>query len=415
MLYLRPMDYRQRLLDIIEFLKPYQRIWQNEIMLMYPNPLEGFPIEWIEEIAAIKDKKDIMRLEVKDFSGLVQNPSFQKFHQRIEELTAFPKSQVLTPMPADSFTFLHMIPKKQHEIKILAPAINELYQNQKIHEVIDIGGGIGLLAQTLSNQYGLNLISLDLDPILQKTGLGRNKKNAKRMDHFVRYEKVKVARDEKDFLKHLTSKTMTVGLHTCGPLAVDQIMGSSQQQVKALINFGCCYHKLKSDQKISKFAQEHCPWIISPFALTLASRGHKKLQEKDYDLKLKVKSYRFAFHFLLHDHYNKKELVTLGNSKPKDYDKSFSTYALEQFKRIKLTPKHSPEELDEYFQNPERKKLIWDMLAAEIIRNSLGRLVEVSLLLDRVIYLQEQNYKAELLVFFDETISPRNLGIVARL
>jgi hypothetical protein len=87
---------------------------------------------------------------------------------------------------------------------------------------------------------------------------------------------------------------------------------------------------------------------------------------------------------------------------------------LEQLKRINLQAKHTKEELDFYFFDSYRQDLIWKMLAAGFLRNALGRLLEMYILLDRVIFLEEQGYKVDLLEFFEESISPRNLGIVAQ-
>jgi hypothetical protein len=103
----------------------------------------------------------------------------------------------------------------------------------------------------------------------------------------------------------------------------------------------------------------------------------------------------------------------LGNSSPKLYDESFGDYVIEQFRRIHLPLRHTKEELNTYFAQPARQDLIWKMLVAGLIRNAFGRLMELYILLDRALYLEEHGYKVELLEFFDEPISPRNLGIVA--
>jgi hypothetical protein len=137
------------------------------------------------------------------------------------------------------------------------------------------------------------------------------------------------------------------------------------------------------------------------------------MHEKDYELKLKVKFFRYAIHILLHDEYGMKELISLGNSSPKLYDESFGNYVIEQFRRINLPLQHTKEELDAYFADSERQQLIWKMLTAGLIRNAFGRLMELYILLDRALYLEEHGYKVELQEFFDEPVSPRNLGIVA--
>jgi hypothetical protein len=411
------MNHRERFLQIRDFLKPYQRIWQNEIMLMYPNTFEGYPLEWIEELRQYQDKNDVIKLEKKEVNGLVKSPELKFFYDEIARLTQLPDAPKYPAMPEDRFTWLFIIPKKQHEIKRLAPHIHHLYQKKNIHDVIDIGGGIGLLAQTLSNYFQLNVTSIDMNSHFQETGMERNLKNAKNPNHKVNYKNLKVSSDS-EFSQLLKSNVMPVGLHTCGKLALDLIQVSSAQRVPILVNFGCCYHTLDVStdlQNISQFAQNNDPLWMNKFALTLSCRAHRKMDEKDYALKLKVKLFRYAIHILLFDHYETTELVTLGNSSPKLYDESFGVYVFEQFKRIGINPKHTLRELNIFFENPDLQILIERMLAAGLIRNALGRVMELYLLLDRAIFLEEKGYKVEVQEFFDEELSPRNIGITAEL
>jgi hypothetical protein len=411
------MNHRERFLQIRDFLKPYQRIWQNEIMLMYPAPLEGYALEWIEELRQYQDKNDVIKLEKKEVDDLVKSPELKFFYDEIARLTQLPEAPKYPAMPEDRFTWLFIIPKKQHEIKRLAPHIHHLYQKKNIHDVIDIGGGIGLLAQTLSNYFQLNVTSIDMNSHFQKTGMERNLKNAKNPNHKVNYKNLKVSSDS-EFSQLLKSNVMPVGLHTCGKLALDLIQVSSAQRVPVLVNFGCCYHTLDVStdlQNISQFAQNNDPLWMNKFALTLSCRAHRKMDEKDYALKLKVKLFRYAIHILLFDHYEITELVTLGNSSPKLYDESFGVYVFEQLKRIGINPKHTLRELNIFFENPDLQILIERMLAAGLIRNALGRVMELYLLLDRAIFLEEKGYKVEVQEFFDEELSPRNIGITAEL
>lgn len=405
------MDYRHRLIQIRDFLKPYQEMWQNEIMLMYPEPLKGYPMEWIEELRSIKDKNDIIKLEKKEVEGLVKEPTLLEFYTRIQELTTLDAAPVYPQLKEDAHTWTFMTVKKQHEIKRVVPHVHAVAQKLNIPGIIDIGGGIGLLAQSLHNHFSLKVTSIDMNPTLQETGKKRYGKEK------VEYKNLKVEPNS-EFSNLLSTKTMTVGLHTCGRLALDIIRESSNKKVPALINFGCCYHNLfqaEDLQNISSFAQEHGKLWMDKFALTLSCRAHNKMPEKEYDLKLKVKFYRYAIHILLHDHYGLKELVTLGNSSPRLYDEPFGHYALEQLQRIKLTSKHTLEELNAFFHNPELQILIERMLMAGLIRNALGRVLELYLLLDRAIYLEERGYKVRLEEFFDEELSPRNIGITAEL
>lgn len=409
------MDPKKRLQEIAQFLKPYQRIWQNEIMLMYPDPFQDYPDDWLQELASIRRPEDVIRLERRDYAGIIHGSPLLSFYQRIDELCSLPALPEYPAFPAHKFSFLFMIPKKQHEIKKLAPFVNDFYQRHQIQKLVDIGGGIGNLAQSLTNHYNLKTTSVDMDSSLQKTGMNRHKKNYVVGHHQVEYLNVKVGPDEKEFQTILNEDSMTVGLHTCGALANYQIQSSVKRNIKGLINFGCCYDKLERDpssQNIS-LAGKEAGLYLNQFALTLAARAHRKMNEKDYEFKLKVKYFRYAIHFLLYDEYEIKELANLGNSPRQLYEESFGTYALEQLHRLGLRPHHTKEELDEYFNLRSRQELIHKMLAAGLLRDALGRPLELYLLLDRVCYLREQGYHAEMLEFFDESISPRNIGIVA--
>ena len=126
-----------------------------------------------------------------------------------------------------------------------------------------------------------------------------------------------------------------------------------------------------------------------------------------------MKSYRYCIHFLLHDEYGKEGIVPLGNSNPKLYDESFGVYALEQLDRIGVAPKQTQEELDNYYLEPSRQTLLWEMISSGIIRNTFGRLLELYILLDRAIFLEEQGYEVKVEEIFDETISPRNISLTA--
>lgn len=384
---------------------------------MYPECLAGYNLAWIESLAALRDQATQIKLERKEVQGILTNPELVTFYQTIENLCQTPSIPKLDPLPETPFTYSFMIPKKQHEIKRLAPFVQHFYKSNKLQTIIDIGGGIGLLAQTLSNAYALPVQSLDMDPQLQETGRKRHEKNATHPEQKVRYRQLKVAATDSEFLRLLSPTVLTLGLHACGSLSVDQLRASVLKQSGGIINFGCCYHKMSQspeDQNISDFARTMPNKVqLSPFALTLASRAHRKMDEKDFFFKGKVKRYRYTLHILLHEKYGQKELISFGNSNPKLYDESFSNYVRVQFQRAGLELKQSDAELEAFYQNHDLQEYVWRMQMAGLIRNALGRLLEMYLLLDRAIFLEETGYKVQLLEFFDEPVSPRNLGIVA--
>lgn len=410
------MNFQTRMRRIYDFLKPYQNIWQNEIMLLYPQCFDSFPTDWLDEISQISDTSKLLQLEKKYYQGIIKHPSLIHFYQEIEELCQFPQAHSPSLLPEDKYTWIRVIPKKQHEIKKLAPIINDYYQTYEIEKIIDIGGGIGLLSQTLAKYYQLNIISLDMDSQLQETGRLRFQKYGGGQQG-LNFKQVKVSTGEPNFLAELTPQRMTMGLHTCGTLAVDQIKASAEGRLKAIINLGCCYLKLSDkgdDQNISKFAKSFpSPLVLNPFALTLACGAHRKVSLESVSFKRQVKSYRYSLHILLADYYQRPQLTIFGNSSGKDYDGTFSDYVRTQFQKVSIELQHNEEELEAFYQ--EKLPVVKRMYAAGFIRDALSRLLEVYLLLDRALYLQEMGYEVDILETFDEDISPRNLGIFAHL
>jgi SAM-dependent methyltransferase len=410
------MNHEQHFLSIIDFLLPYENIWQYEILLIHENLEDFYPKVWLDELELITDPQIILDLEQKNYHQHLKNPELRNFYEKSLQLTTFEQYQNSKTLPENHYTFLYTIPKKQHEIRHLAPLINERMLNSNSKRVVDIGGGVGLLAQTVSNTYRHKVTSLDLDPVMQERAKKRNKKNTPDRDHLVEYRTIKI-QNEDDLSEVFQKDDLTVGLHTCGPLANYQIKASVKQNVKEMISLGCCYLKLKNDetdQRISEFAKAHQPFIMTIFALTLASRAHKKFSMDDVILKTKVKHFRYTFHFLLElMGINAKEII-LGNSNLLLYEKEFSEYAKHHFKNQKIENNMSDSELNNFYQRPENLKYIQRLLAAGLIRDTLSKSLETLLLLDRCLYLNENHYQAKLVSLFDETISPRHLAVLAQ-
>jgi hypothetical protein len=407
------MNLQARMKEIVSFLKPYQSIWQNEIMLLYPQSFDNFNPEWLDEINQIEDMELLLQLEKKLHQNVVKGKSLYDFYEEVENLTRFPASPQLPEMPENKYSWLYIIPKKKHEIKQLGPLISHFYHQNQIERMIDIGGGIGLLSQTVSNAYQIKITSVDMDGKLQETGRKRHEKNAQGLEK-VEFKQIKVSKDEPSFLAELNSKRMTVGLHTCGPLAVSQIQASVAQKVKTVINLGCCYLKLNDDddQNLSEFAKID-PLHMNPYALTLACGPHRKVSLDSVAFKRSVKYYRYSLHALLIDKYQRDDILVFGNSSDKVYDGSFAQYVRGQFEKVGLAVTQADEELQSFYE--EKFPIVKKMYAAGFIRDALSRLLEVYLLLDRAIYLEENNYQVEILEVFDENISPRNLAIIAHL
>lgn len=405
------MDHVARYQALVDFLLPYQEIWRNEIMLQYPRPLDAFDPAWLEELGARIGPEEAWRLTQGWGWDKLRAPGLFEFHHQLVELCDLPQAQRLAPLVERTQTWVHIIPKKQHEIERLAPLI--AHQLKPGSRLVDIGGGQGHLAQTIAHHYGVPVTSLDMDAELQR--IGRHWQDIKwpGRENAVTFSLHRIERRDSQFAALLGPDCVTSGLHTCGPLAVAH-MEAAVMGGATLVNMPCCYHKLQlEDCGLSNLSQRApLPW--NQFALTLASGAHHKASEKDIAFRSQVKRYRYTLHFLLHDELSTPGHVTLGNCPEALYYGPFAGYAREQLRRLGLVSLRSDDQLEAYYHDPRNQQLVRGMLAATIVRDRFGRALEVALICDRLVWLEEQGYHAEVYELFDPQVSPRNLVIIAK-
>lgn len=402
------MDLKTRYQALVDFLLPYQDIWRNEIMLQYPRPMDAYPAAWITEMRRHTAPSEIWKLLQGQGWDKLENPELVHFHQQLQHLSTFPKADG-SRFPAKPISWVHIIPKKQHEIEALAPLIDQLMQQHDLKRVVDIGGGQGHLAQSVAHHYGREVLSLDMDPELQKTGRYWQQIKWKESSHQVEFRPHKIERNDQNFAALMDNKTLTTGLHTCGALAVAHIEAALLAG-SAVMNMGCCFHKMVDGE----WHLSSLPGIpLNQFALTLASGAHLKVTEKDVAFRQQVRRQRYPLHFLLHHEFGMYENVTLGNSTEAIYNGGFADYVREQLSRIGMKTDLSDAALKDFQQNSERLELVEDMIAVGTIRDVLGRPLEAWIHTDRALWMEEQNYKVKIEEVFDPQQSPRNLLITA--
>jgi hypothetical protein len=413
--YNQGVNLKERFNQITSSLIPHVNIWENEILLQYPHSLSPFNEAWLDFLEHA-DEELLFSLEKKEFHHL-SLPSDLKTHwQEMEDLTRINEfNREIPTHPFDAFAFLKIKPKKEHEIKILTRAVDGLMKDYKLEQVVDIGGGIGYLAQSIANYYFYPVTSIDMDPVLQNTGRLRNLKNQRKGSTLVNYLQEKLDLGNEKLIPLFNNKTISLGLHTCGELANTHLEMAIKGQSGALINLGCCYYKLSKNNtyNISQFAQTNQNLKLNMYALTLATLAHKQMGHWDFQFKNMVKNYRYAFHMYLFHEKGITDFLSVGNSSQRYYEGDFASYAKEQMKRLNIEHTDSDESLNNFFQDPTRTRLIRRMILAGILRGIYGRPLELYLLIDRALYLEENGYTAKLVPYFDEELSPRNIGIQA--
>lgn len=391
---------------------PFEAIWNNEVLNSYPDSLEPYPQDWIQLLEQLPEE-DLYKIDALiDFSS-IKETEFGKLCLELQNLVLLPEYQALEHgLPIKAFDRIK--DKKEYEIGILAPFINELHKKNGFFQVIDIGSGVGNLSRVLASYYNIKSICLEKDDYFHSLGKKYVEQfSTKEGIQNIEFKQLALEEWHEEALNLIDPESMVLGLHACGTLSQRILETGALRKPKYILNFGCCYLLMnpQEDLNVSQFAKAH-PHFIKYHGLTLAARFRTHFSIDEFRLKYKVKSYRYALHLFFYHELGIKDFVSVGDSKEKDYRQDFAHYALKKIKKLNLPVQYSAEQLNHFYQDPERQALLHKMFLANTIRWQFGRALEQLILLDRAIYLEEQGYKVSLNIFFDEKLSPRNRGIL---
>ena len=402
------LDERYR--EIIGFLKPYEGLWLGSILPRWPESRASFPEAWLsflgsqsfENQQAFEDERPIPGMPG-DLVLLLERAG------RVCELESVDEAWSLADIDVQGLNL-----KKQHEISRLLPLLAS--EGKEIERAVDIGGGMGHLARLCVKNFAWDFHSVDRDATLQDKGrwwLNRSRGLDKAKLSFVNAEFSEQADPRVDALFN-GEKSLSLGLHTCGGLALSQFRKSLASSL--IVNFGCCYDKmnLSEDVNRSALAQElNLPWSQS--ALFLATRNRKGLTITEFALMKRVNEYRFAIDLLFRKLFPVRGFIVAGDASKSLYAQDFAHYARDRFTRCELPLALTDHELNSFFASDTLQKEIAAIFAAHMLQNLIARPLEMAILFDRALWLSEQNYSVRLVQVFDRKQSPRNVAIVAHL
>lgn len=417
------MNAKNQYLKLRDLLLLRQNIWSKEVLHHYPQGLLDYPSEWLQELAQASHY-ELWKIDARRPSTARSATALTEHLQEIQELTHLPQKTYQRMIQLPSWAFSRVKEKKQHEISILAQALKEIEQTSAFQTLVDIGGGVGHFARIMAHYFQRPTISVERDANLQE--LGRQRLNRHPLPEgaaaleFCALD-FQNHRDQEAQMRPLFStQNFSLGLHTCGPLAVRHLEAQVHFKAQGLLNFGCCYGKMEDpkDFRLSSLAKEF-PLDLSPYALTLATRSHTEMSYENFCLKEKVKFYRYALQLYLKEFFDIQDFLSVGDSPVRDYLGSFGHYATKKLLHLKLieTQEASKNQflksLDDFYFSFSTQQQIKQMFYADIIRWQYGRALELIILLDRAMFLEENGHQVELAQFFDEKLSPRNIGLLA--
>nr|XP_002130567.1 protein RRNAD1-like [Ciona intestinalis] len=406
------------------------------LLLQHENPDNGYPKVWPLSLLAFKKTSEVL--------------TNLRNHHNLKYTGV-----VLQNKNLDSVFRRHVNPKKQHEISILSGVISKSFSKGKCTRVIDIGSGQGHLSRVLALQHTLPVSAVDNVQSHIKAAEKYDKEATKQLSKAKKQHKNTLIPPQhyvhslpcigcpQETMKKLKTdiynangneyqekeRYLLTGLHACGDLSATMVkMFVECEEVTSVVSVACCYMKITTDFEVS-----HCGvggkdtyrYPLSDFLKSIS--GHElpyKSREaschaiEDYKLRLKENTdhlkmhcYRAALETLIRETH--PNLIRPGvQTVKKAYTLPFSQYVELAFNKLNLNhPEiHSPVSVSHIESMLSRWHQVVTYYTLTIM---VAQVVEMIILLDRVLYVEENGFECELDAIFEPTLSPRCFSITA--
>ncbi|XP_020283775.1 protein RRNAD1-like isoform X1 [Pseudomyrmex gracilis] len=337
----------------------------------------------------------------------------------------------------------HVKIKKRHEIQQIAEICADCAKESNAKCIVDVGAGMGHLARTLAFKYNLRVICIEQDSSLSKQArkwdkelfLSLSKHLPDLSLNFPQHVSVRIENtdsNQTEIIKNIqeifsdnfnldekSSGFGIVGLHPCGDLAATLLkLYASRDEAKFICIVGCCYMKLTLEHSINVLNGHPLSEYLSSSsgnrkmsytALEVACHAIEiycdKLKTGNYE-DLIVHAYRAALETILTKRSEKLRRNQVKNVKVTN-SMTFEQYCTAA--TADFEPHFRPTRSD--CQDPQIQSYLnqWQQIVIfGALRTMLAPLVETVVLLDRFLYLSENNLSPILKPIFDARLSPRN-------
>jgi hypothetical protein len=164
-----------------------------------------------------------------------------------------------------------MSPKKVHEVQRMAQYVSQLCSHARCSHVVDIGCGKAYFSQYLAFSFGLYVLGVEGNSLIQKSAITRTSTISKEWKNTVsdasritytatRIDSSLRPEDFQSLLSsHLPAPSLLTGtalcaLHACGDLSSETLrIFVRQQSIRGLFLVGCCYNLLTEHATHERF------------------------------------------------------------------------------------------------------------------------------------------------------------------
>ncbi|WP_413111390.1 methyltransferase [Thaumasiovibrio sp. DFM-14] len=212
--------------------------------------------------------------------------------------------------------------------------------------------------------------------------------------------------------RHIHSEQHAVALHACGDLHTRLLQLVAQQKTRFVTISPCCYHLIKSEryQALSLLAQAS-EISLSRHDLRLPLQETVTAPNRVERLREIEMSFRLGFDLLQRSLTQLNRYIPVPNVKKAMLNQGFEAFCRWAAEQKSLSLPNDVDYAGWLQQGQQRFKGVERM---ELVRQLFRRPLELWLILDRVIYLQEQGYEVSVQRLCERAITPRNFFIQAQ-
>ncbi|CAF1096028.1 unnamed protein product [Rotaria sordida] len=443
------------LIGIRDFLQPYLPLLNtHNVDYLTCNHWNTYVPEWIRQEERI-DLYDLFDQRYKE-SLLAKNlleeliDNIIKWKRKIEQITytyekfeeeILQKKYKNEPKLHKHTTRTFMSQKKEHEVEILAPIIDQLANMTNTDSIIDYGSGRGYLGVKISHDYERNVLGIESCEETVHSSERRIEllsKYQKELRDNAKYKATSTIVDsETNFQKlfyqtfnYSSSSFLLCSLHACGSLSCSLLYHFvKNSSVRAIANVSCCYHLLEEKYVANPFTNycnenDPCSFPLSHRLIqekTKLGRNARMLAVQSFERNKADQTlnaglwYRALMQLILIEIY---ELTTglqdikLGKLTKKSL--TFEEYVWKALDKLKLDKtKITSSMINNYWIRYEScHHQLHTFIQLKVLFSGL---IEMMILLDRLVFLQESVPTASsyLVALFDPIKSPRRWCLIS--
>ena len=360
---------------------------------------------WTEFLLGLS-ADDLQRCEAQGLAAAA--PALLGIPKSLAELAA--QVRVLSALPtleASALTqaqdFRGVSSRKQQQLSALLSALPPLVAHAK--RIVDVGAGSGHFTRLSARHFSREALGLERNA--ERVARASSREREATVSEFsAQFAVLDAFRDGLE----LRPSDLAIGLHACGELG-DTLVRAVAQNGADLALVSCCLQKINTPQR-SPLSQAAHELALQKDTLGLSNLTSQAFGvEASIEHTMQARQARYALGELL----RARGLVVepgaeMSGINRRRAHKGLAEIALRATELRGLPPPSAQELAD----TEQRAALHFHAVRRlSLPRNLLGRVIEITVVLDRAAHLLERGYAVQVATLFERAVTPRNIALFA--